>query len=293
MFDQNSRVGIALMIIAMMVIPVSDGIIKLLSDDLDIMFLNWSRFFIGAVIFIPFAIKRHRRHRIQTRELLSLSIRTILHIAAVSFYFLAIARIPLADAIGAYFLAPIAALLFAVVLLGEKLSPVLVGAVVIGFVGTALIVQPGTSMDVGMVYAVLAGIIFGLFLALTRKAGLTIKPIVTLGFQCGVGTILLLPFGLVFASPVVWADGVLLILCGAIWAIGHYTIILAFTFATTSVLAPIVYVEIVGAAMVGYWLFGDVPDTFASIGIMIVIVTGLFAQYMEGRKNKTSSRPSK
>ena len=197
---------------------------------------------------------------------------------------MAIARIPLADAIGAYFVAPIAAILFAALLLGEKITAPLIVALAAGFLGTILIVQPGTSTSIGMVYAVAAGVVFGLFLALTRKAGLTIDPIVTLGFQCGVGAILLLPFGLVLASPIGWTDGGLLILCGAIWAIGHYTIILAFKFASTSVLAPVVYVEIIGAAVVGYWIFGDVPNTLASIGIMIVIVAGLFAQYTQGRR---------
>ena len=272
------------MVIAMLIIPVSDGIVKLLSDGHDILFLNWARFFIGAVIFVPFAIRIHRRCQTQRQEFLSLSIRTLLHVCAVSLYFMAIARIPLADAIGAYFVAPIAAILFAALLLDEKITALHIVALAAGFLGTILIVQPGTSTSIGMVYAVAAGVVFGLFLALTRKAGLTIDPIVTLGFQCGVGAILLLPFGLVLASPIGWTDGGLLILCGAIWAIGHYTIILAFKFASTSVLAPVVYVEIIGAAVVGYWIFGDVPNTLASIGIAIVIVAGLFAQYTQGRR---------
>ena len=137
-------------------------------------------------------------------------------------------------------------------LLGEKITPRLVVVVAIGFLGTSLIVQPGSSMSIGMLYAVAAGVVFGLFLALTRKAGLTIQPIVTLGFQCSAGAIVLLPFGLELASPISLRDGGLLILCGAIWGIGHYAIILAFSLAATKLLAPVVYAEIIGAALVGY-----------------------------------------
>ena len=83
MIDRSPQVGILLMVLAMLIMPVSDGIVKILSEDYDILFLNWARFFIGAVIFVPFAIRNHRRNRTGRGEFLSLFIRTVLHIRPI------------------------------------------------------------------------------------------------------------------------------------------------------------------------------------------------------------------
>lgn len=277
----NSRnyIGASLMILAMLTIPISDGIVKLLSEHYPVLFLNWMRFFIGGIIFVPFAFVYSEGVIIKMNELFSLTCRTTLHVLAISLYFLAIARIPLADALGAYFVAPIVAVVVAAWYLRESISHLQMVAVIIGFGGAMIVVRPGASINIGMVYAVLSGVVFGLFLVLTRKAGQTVAPLTTLGFQCLVGTFLLLPVAIYYWAPVAWSDVALIFAAGIIWSFGHLAIVKAFSLAPTSVLAPIVYMEIVGGAGIGYVLFGHLPSMATAGGILLVVISGLLVQY--------------
>ena len=189
---------------------------------------------------------------------------------------------PLADALGAYFVAPIVAVIVAAWYLRESISRLQMVAVIVGFMGAMIVVRPGASINIGMVYAVLSGVVFGLFLVLTRKAGQTVAPLTTLGFQCFVGTLLLLPVAIYYWAPLAWLDVALIFAAGIIWSFGHLAIVKAFSLAPTSVLAPIVYMEIVGGAGTGYVLFGDLPSLMTTGGILLVVLAGLLVQYRKG-----------
>ena len=287
MSNQRRCTGALLMIAAMLIIPVSDGMVKLLSEHHHVLLLNWMRFCIGGLVFAPFAFVSSRGTVIRTNELFSLSWRAALHVLAISMYFLAIARIPIADALGAYFVAPIVAVVVASWYLRESISRLHAVAIAIGFLGAIIVVRPGVSINLGMIYAVLSGVVFGLFLVLTRKAGKTVAPLTTLGLQCIVGTFLLLPVAICHWAPVPWSDLALIVAAGIIWSFGHLAIVKAFTLAPTSLLAPIVYMEIVGGAGIGYVLFGDLPGVGTTGGILLVVLAGLLVQY---RKTPVSKK---
>jgi drug/metabolite transporter (DMT)-like permease len=267
-----------LMVLAMLVIPISDGFIKLLSERYPVLLLNWARFLAGGVIFVPLAVMKHKKHRLQMDQVLALSGRTVLHVLAISLYFLAIARIPLADALGAYFVAPIVAIALAGALLGERFTRNQLIAVSIGFLGAMIVVRPGLSTDIGMFYAIAAGVVFGFFLVLTRKTAQSVPPVITLAFQCGLGTLLLLPVAFYFWSPIRWIDVILIATIGGIWAAGHLAAVHAFKHASAGMLAPLIYFEILGGAGVGFLLFGHIPSLMTVIGIALVTLAGLLIQ---------------
>jgi len=266
------------MVLAMLVFPVSDGFIKLLSERNPVLLMNCARFLTGSVIFVPLTLMMLRHHRLERDQVLVLSGRAAFHVLASSLYFLAIARVPLADALGAYFVAPIVAITLGAALLGERLTRSQAIAALIGFLGAMIVVRPGLSMNIGMLYAIGAGLAFGVFLVLTRKTAQAVPPVIALGFQCGVGTLLLLPFAFYYWSPMPWVDWLSIVGIGGIWAAGHLAAVHAFKHAPVNVLAPIIYFEIVGGAAVGYWLFGHIPSATTIIGISLVVAAGLLIQ---------------
>jgi len=274
----HPMMGFALMTAAMLMLPLSDGIVKLLSDEYPILFLNWARYLVGGLIFVPLAVPVVKNNRLTSDQVFALSGRTILHVTAVSLYFLAIARVPIADALGAYFVAPLVASALAVALLNERLTRVQLIALTVGFVGALVVVRPSTSTDIGMLYAVGSGVVFGMFLVATRKASQTVSAITTLGFQCGLGTLLLLPLGIYLWTPIQFQHGILIVVAGGIWAAGHFAMIHAFKHTDAGVLAPLVYLEILGGAGVGYLLFGNMPSATTIIGIALVVFSGLLVQ---------------
>ena len=73
-----------------------------------------------------------------------------------------------------------------------------------------------------------------------------------------------------------------------IGAAGHLLLIRAFEFAEASLLAPYLYTEMIMQAVLGYWFFGDLPDTWAWVGILLIISVGIFLSLA----NKKTQNPN-
>ncbi len=111
----------------------------------------------------------------------------------MTFYFLSIARIPLATAASTYFAGPIIAVVLSVVVLKERMTSRKALSLTLGFVGSMVILRPGGSTDPGILLALGAGVFFAFYLIATRQVAQESDPIKTLAFQCVAGTVLLTP----------------------------------------------------------------------------------------------------
>jgi len=103
-----------------------------------------------------------------------------------------------------------------------------------------------------------------------------VPPLVMLGWQSVSGFVLMtaaLPF---FWVTPTFVDGIMMVLIGAIGAVGHLLFIRAFVYVQASLLAPLRYLEIVMQVVLGYWLFGDYPDLWAWMGIGLIIGVGIY-----------------
>jgi drug/metabolite transporter (DMT)-like permease len=130
-------------------------------------------------------------------------------------------------------------------------------------------------MEPGLLLAVTAGGFFAFYMIATRQASLESDPVKTLAFQCLVGIVLLTPQAVwTWSNPVV-NEWWLFLLMGTLSAVCHFLSIVAFRYAQASILAPVVYLELLGGAVVGYLLFGDVPDAYVWIGATTIVLAGL------------------
>jgi drug/metabolite transporter (DMT)-like permease len=114
--------GVLLMTLAMLSIPLVDGLAKHLSVAYSPLFIGWARYAVASVIVVPIAAALHGRFAFPTERVSSHILRTLFLVAAMTLYFLAIARIPLATAASAFFVGPIVAVVLSVVLLGERMT---------------------------------------------------------------------------------------------------------------------------------------------------------------------------
>jgi len=178
--------GAALMAAAMLIIPCADAIGKYLSGQHAPLFLGWARYAAGAAFVIPAFLLAGRGAGIARGQVPVQALRAAFLAGSLSLYYLAIARIPLADALGAYFVAPILATLLSAVFLGEALNPRRLLAVGIGFVGALLVARPGMTMDAGMAYALAAGGCMACYMVATRAVAQSGSPLATLSLPvCG------------------------------------------------------------------------------------------------------------
>ena len=200
--------------------------------------------------------------------------RTVFLVTAMTLYFLSIARLPLTTTASTFFVGPIMAAVLSVIVLKERLTSRKALSLTLGFVGSIVILRPGGSMDPGILLALGSGIFFAFYLIATRHAAQDSDPVKTLAFQCVLGMVLLTPKPrcpgrhprrTICSSSPAWA-------C---FAISHLLSIAAFRLADASTLAPLVYLELIGAALVGYVAFSEVPGVPTIVGAGLIIVAGL------------------
>ncbi len=278
--------GIALMAIAMLSIPLVDGTAKYLSTDYSPLFIAWARYAMASAVVLPVAAVRYKRDILPAERRGSHVLRTVFLVSAMTLYFLAIAVIPLATAVSAFFVGPIIAVVLAVVVLKERLTPPKVSSLILGFVGAIVILAPGTGVEPGILLALGSGLFFALYLIATRQASQVSNPIKTLAFQCVVGTALLTPQAVFTWSTPGWDAALLFAMLGILSALSHFLSIAAFRFADASTLSPLVYLELIGSASVGYLVFTDLPDGSTITGAALIVAGGLLLLW---RQDKTAA----
>ena len=263
------------MTLAMLTIPVVDGFAKYLSANYSPLFISWVRYAAASLIVLPLAYRYHGRRLFPGEQRFAHLVRTAFLVTAMTLYFLAIARIPLALAVSAYFVGPIIAVVLSVLFLGEPLTLRKTLSLALGFAGSLIIIRPSGEIETGIIMAFGAGLFFALYLIATRQTSQHSDPVKTLAFQCVVGTVLLAPqAAFTFDMPTIGVLWLFLAL-GLFSAVAHILTILAFRLADASTLAPLVYVEILGAAAIGFLVFREVPTSTTISGAALIILAGL------------------
>lgn len=267
--------GIALMTAAMLSIPIADGIAKHMTAGYSPLFVGWASYVASAAVVLPVAALRHRAAILPPGGRLWHGLRTLFLVTAMSFYFLAIARIPLATAVSTYFVGPVIAVALSSVLLKERLTWRKGASLALGFAGSLVILRPGGEISPGILLALAAGVTFAFYMIATRKAAGHGQPLQALAFQYLVGSLLLTPIAIATWSTPGGTDLLLFAAMGIVSAISHMMSIAAFRLTEASTLSPLVYLELLGAALIGYVAFHEVPDAMTMLGAGGIVMAGL------------------
>jgi len=282
------------MVLGMLLLPGIDAVAKILSGSISAGQIAWARFFFQVLLLAPFVLWRGKLTL--DAKIWAHAARGCLLATATVFFFAALKEMPLADAIAIFFVQPFIVTLLAALLLGEAFGWRRMLAIAVGFGGALLIIKP--SYEVFGLTALLpigTAVSFALYVVLTRWQ---VQSTSALEMQFLAGC-----FGLVFMSGALLLGDVrdisvltpswpnvpewgLLALLGVIATTGHVLVVLAFRLAPVAILAPFQYLEIVSAATLGFFLFGDLPDVTTWAGIAIIVGSGLFVFYREQRLSK-------
>ncbi len=237
-------------------------------------FVAWSRFALAALIFLPFSgLKRTElRSLVDWRILL----RSCLIVGGILSILSALKTEPIANVFGAFFISPIVSYCLAVAFLGER--PALVRALLLalGFLGVLLVVKPGFGASTGMFFALAAGACHGAYLATTRWIAAAFRPRFLLFSQLLVGAVILAPLAAGSTEGSYNSTQVFLILVSALGsAAGNYMLVIAHRAQEASVIAPLVYSQLIAATAIGVAVFGEWPDGIALLGLAITATSGL------------------
>lgn len=277
--------------LAVTLIVIGDTCGKLLtSSGVPPLFVAFSRFLIGALVLWPLA--RIKWHELAAYQDWRVVLRALFIICGICSILTALKTEPIANVFGAFFVGPIISYLLAAVFLGERPTRVQSGLLALGFAGVLLVVKPGFDSSAGIFYAVLAGLCYGCFLFMTKILAGTMRPSLLLMSQLFLGALLLAPIGLSLDLPeqdgVFWA---LVVVSALGSAAGNYLLVLANKMADASLVAPLVYSQLLAATLLGIFVFGDWPDGLALMGLTLIAVSGFgslaarrhFAPALSGR----------
>lgn len=286
--------GIALMIGFCAVAPLGDSIAKLLGETIPLGQLLVVRFAAQALLLLPVVWLTGRSLAMSPRVLRLTVIRTVLHVLGIAAMFTALRYLPLADAIAIVFVMPFIMLLLGRFVLGEEVGPRRLVACTVGFGGTLLVVQPSFS-DVGWpaLLPLVVALTFALYMLVSRQVAKDADPLTLQAVGGMMATPLLLAAvwwghhrGVDFLA-VVQPSGrevMLLLAIGCLGTFAHLLMTWSLRFAPSATLAPIQYLEIPFATLIGWLVFRDLPNGLAAIGIVITMSAGLYIVFRERRQ---------
>ncbi len=211
-------------------------------------------------------------------------LRAFLLLASTAFNFTALRYLQLAESAAIAFAAPLIVTALAGPVLGEWPGPRRWIAVIVGFVGVLVIVQPGSqAFQPAALFSVCAAFCYAGYNITTRKLSGTESPAGMLIYGSLFGVVALTPVMPFIepAMPPTWAVAAALFATGFFATIGHMLVIKAHRLAPAAVLAPFQYTQILWMPLLGYIFFNDLPGSHTLLGATIVIASGLYILYRE------------
>jgi drug/metabolite transporter (DMT)-like permease len=185
--------------------------------------------------------------------------------------------LPLAEVTALTFASPFLVVALAGPLLRERTTLHDWIGVVLGFVGILVIIRPGSgAIAWAALFPLGCAFFFALFQLATRFVGRSDGPIATLAWTIAVGLVVTTPLLLLDWRPVDGAAWAVMAVSGLSFGAAQYLLIRAFRLAPAALLTPFTYAQIVPAVILGYLLFGAIPDMVAIAGTAIVIAAGLY-----------------
>ena len=282
----RTLLGIGLMLSAMAILPFLDVVAKHLGQQgVPILQIVWARLFLGAFITLPFALKLAGPRGLVPNMPLVHAIRSAFLIAATGFFFWGLKYQSIADTLSIFFVQPLIVTLLSPVVLGEKVGLRRWVAVMIGFIGTLVIIRPGfQELNPGVFLALAAGLSLAIYMLLTRRISGSAPAMVTTFYTSLMGAILMSAVVPLVWQPVMPSQWALFGLLALIANAGHYLIVKAYDHAEASLLAPLAYTEMIMAVAAGWYFFGDFPDRWTFAGVGILIASAIYVSVSEGAR---------
>ena len=183
----------------------------------------------------------------------------------------------MAKALTLAFVAPLVTTALSPILLGEKVGIRRWTAVIVGFIGSLVVIRPGfIEFNLATIAALGTGCLYGVYLIITRKLHTTDNPLLTLLLTGIVGVTIS-----TFFVPIVWINPtneqwLWLSIMGIFACLGHILLIYSLRYADASKLAPFGYFEIITNIILGYYVFKDFPDLWTFLGLFIIMSSGIY-----------------
>ena len=279
--------------------PLGDAAAKSIALSTPLLVLLLARYIVQGLLPLPLIIVTGRQLRMSPRVVRVIITRSMVNIAGSAAMYAALRYLPLADALAIAFVYPFIMLLMGWTLLKEQVGIRRLLACSVGFIGTLLIIQPSfAAVGLPALLPLLVAFLFASVVLLTRQIAKDYDP-VSLQSVSGLtsGLILMVIWALAgganipdlqFTVPTT-DQMITLLMVGVLGTLAHLAMSYAVRFAPSATLAPMQYVELPVATVIGWAMFGELPNGMATAGILITIIAGLAVILFEHKAVKSAS----
>lgn len=273
--------GMALMVVAAIAVNVMVVAIRQIKDDVHIFEIGFVRHVFSFLFFLPIFMRSGTAIFV-TRRLGMLTLRAVLNVIAMFVYFIGVTLIPMSEVTALGFTTPLFVAVLAVLFLGEKMGPVRLIGLALGFGGALLILRPGVeNIAWGSVCILVSSSTWAFALIVIKKLTRT-ESTLTIAMYA---SLLQLPLSFIPALFVwTWPDFYqlsmifLIAICGSTT---HLAVAQAFREADTTVVMPVDFTKIIWASLAGYLFFAEIPDILTLIGGAVVFTGVLYIALRE------------
>ena len=274
--------GIALILASTVFLGVSDVTAKYLSATLPSTEIAWIRFLVFALIMSPAMLPgsplyalRTERPGLQLMRGVALLSSSLLFISGLRF-------LPIAEASATGFVSPLFVTALSIVFLGERVGVRRWIATALGLIGVLIILRPGTgAFHAAAFFPIVSALAWACTLIMTRMMSGREHALTTMTWSSIAGVCILsalLPFAWVAPS---WHDILFGVLIGVASTTGQWIVVLAFRYADASVLAPFSYTQLLWVSILGFVIFGELPDILTVTGAVFIVGSGLYTAHRE------------
>ncbi len=280
----NVSLGITLMISAIFLLSLMDGISKYLSQHYSVIAINMFRYwFFGALLlFLSYAPKEKKIKLPKTKYKYIQIIRGTILAIEMCFAHYCFLKIGLIESHAIFASGPLIVAIFSLIILNEKFGWRRWSAIIFGFVGILIILRPGLKVfDPISLIAVGCAIAFSLYQVLTRYVSEEDDSDTSFFYTGATGFIVLTLIGPFFLTNIAFIDVFFILAVCCLGAAGHYLMIKSFQNAEASLLQPFIYLHLVFVSFIGIFIFDENIDLAILIGSTIVIGAGLYTFWRE------------
>ena len=287
--------GAAFVAVAVLVFACMDAMTKHLATAYNVPLVVATRYFGNLVLLVAIFGPREGRALVTTRRTGLVLVRAASLSCASLFVGIALQLMQVAETIAIIFLAPFGVMLLAGRVLGEKVGPFGWIAATVGFVGVLLIVRPGSGLDPwGLGCALLGAVSSVVYNTLSRVLAHSERTSALMFWTTLTGAVVFgvtLPWSFHGAAPSL-LDGAMFAAMGLFALVGHFLFTAAYRHAPASVLAPVTYLHLAWAGLLGWLVFDHLPDPIAMGGMAMIAAAGIAAALHAHRSTGRAMPPA-
>ena len=293
MTQDRPLLGIGLMLAFCVLAPLLDTASKLATETIPVGQITAARFFVQGALMVPVALLMGYSWRLGRRDAWLLLARAVFLLASTYGFVAGMQVMPIADALAIVFVEPFILLILGYLIFGDHIGPRRIIASIVGFIGALFVIQPSiTAFGLVALFPLLSAFCFAAYMLVTRAMASSVPPVMQQLPTSIAGSLICLPI-IAIADVTHWPTLDPVMPQGLAWlwlfgvgfwaAVSHMCMTMALKFTPASTLAPIHYLEILPAILLGYLVFGDFPNTLTWIGIAIIVGSGLYIIHREQR----------